>query len=92
MAGGQSVSMSGRVGSPSNRSEQTMATSVGDNSFLRLNHPDVHGDDAGSNGCLEGGASKPTDYSAEKSDHAKVKETLRLFNKHYLYFVKKKKE
>ncbi|XP_044466136.1 histone-lysine N-methyltransferase, H3 lysine-9 specific SUVH4-like isoform X2 [Mangifera indica] len=24
---------------------------------------------------------------AEKSDHAKVKETLRLFNKHYLHFV-----
>lgn len=24
---------------------------------------------------------------SEKSDHAKVKETLRLFNKHYLHFV-----
>ncbi|KAM2731037.1 hypothetical protein EV1_002214 [Malus domestica] len=52
MAGGQSVSMSGSVGSPSSRSEQTMATPAGDNSFLRLNHPDVHGDDAGSQGAV----------------------------------------
>jgi euchromatic histone-lysine N-methyltransferase len=35
---------------------------------------------------LEGGISKASD-SVEKSDHVRVKETLRLFNKHYLYFV-----
>ncbi|KAM1040448.1 hypothetical protein TB2_029286 [Malus domestica] len=86
------IRMGTSVGSPSNRSEQTMATPVSDNSFLRLNHPNIPDDDAGSNSCLECRASKPTDYSAEKSDHAEVKETLRLFNKHYLYFVKKKKE
>ncbi|XP_050150970.1 transcription factor-like protein DPB isoform X1 [Malus sylvestris] len=59
MAGGQSVSMSGSVGSPSSRSEQTMATPAGDNSFLRLNHPDVHGDDAGSQGAVGSVASLP---------------------------------
>ncbi|KAM1058335.1 hypothetical protein ACFX13_023559 [Malus domestica] len=53
----------------------------------KSSHAKNEAGDAGSNGCLEGGASKPTDSSAEKSDHAKVKETLRLFNKHYLYFV-----
>lgn len=50
MPGGQSVSMSGSVGSPSSRSEQTMATPAGDNTSLRLNHPDINGDDAGSVG------------------------------------------
>ncbi|KAH7538427.1 transcription factor-like protein DPB isoform X2 [Ziziphus jujuba] len=49
---GQSVSMSGSVGSPSSRSEQTMATPVSDNTFLRLNHLDIHGDDAGSQGAV----------------------------------------
>ncbi|XP_004307868.1 PREDICTED: transcription factor-like protein DPB-like [Fragaria vesca subsp. vesca] len=47
MRGGQSVSMSGSMGSPSSRSEQT-ATPAGDS--LRLNHPDVNGDDAGTAG------------------------------------------
>ncbi|KAM2870464.1 hypothetical protein FF1_018235 [Malus domestica] len=59
MARGQSVSMSGSVGSPSSRSEQTMATPAGDNSFLRLNHPDVHGDDAGSQGTFGSVTSLP---------------------------------
>ncbi|KAM2359099.1 hypothetical protein TB2_007622 [Malus domestica] len=59
MAGGQSVSMSGSVGSPSSRSEQTMATPAGDNSFLRLNHPDIHGDDAGSQGVVGSVTSLP---------------------------------
>ena len=49
---GQSVSMSGSVGSPSSRSEQTMATPASDNTFLRLNHLDIHGDDAGSQGAV----------------------------------------
>lgn len=50
---GQSVSMSGSVGSPSSRSEQTMATPAsGDNNVLRLNHLDIHADDAGSQGAL----------------------------------------
>ncbi|XP_008455659.1 transcription factor-like protein DPB isoform X1 [Cucumis melo] len=47
---GQSVSMSGSVGSPSSRSEQTMATPASDNTFLRLNNLDIHGDEAGSQG------------------------------------------
>ncbi|KAM6582988.1 hypothetical protein CsatB_009990 [Cannabis sativa] len=51
-ASGQSVSMSGSVGSPSSRSEQTMATPASDNTFLRLNHLDIHGDDAGSQGAV----------------------------------------
>lgn len=50
---GQSVSMSGSVGSPSSRSEQTMVTPAsGDNNVLRLNHLDIHADDAGSQGAL----------------------------------------
>ncbi|XP_048433651.1 histone-lysine N-methyltransferase, H3 lysine-9 specific SUVH4 isoform X2 [Pyrus x bretschneideri] len=53
----------------------------------KSSHAKNEAGDAGSNVGLEGGASKPTDSSVEKSDHAKVKETLRLFNKHYLYFV-----
>ncbi|GAV69623.1 E2F_TDP domain-containing protein/DP domain-containing protein [Cephalotus follicularis] len=47
---GQSVSTSGSVGSPSSRSEQAMATPASDNTFMRLNHLDIHGDDAGSQG------------------------------------------
>ncbi|XP_012082423.1 transcription factor-like protein DPB isoform X3 [Jatropha curcas] len=43
---GQSVSTSGSVGSPSSRSEQAMATPASDSTFLRLNHLDIHADDA----------------------------------------------
>lgn len=49
---GQSMSTSRSVGSPSSRSEQTMATPVSDNTFLRLNHLDIHGDEAGSQGAV----------------------------------------
>ena len=49
---GQSVSMSGSVGSPSSRSEQTMATPASENTFIRLNNLDIHGDDAGSQGAV----------------------------------------
>lgn len=49
---GQSISTSRSVGSPSSRSEQTMATPASDNTFLRLNHLDIHGDDAGSQGAV----------------------------------------
>ncbi|CAI0407696.1 unnamed protein product [Linum tenue] len=45
-AGGQSVSTSGSVGSPSSRSEQAIATPASDNTYLRLNHLDIHADDA----------------------------------------------
>lgn len=48
----QSMSTSRSVGSPSSRSEQTMATPASDNTFLRLNHLDIHGDDAGSQGAV----------------------------------------
>ncbi|XP_048236285.1 transcription factor-like protein DPB isoform X2 [Ricinus communis] len=46
VSGGQSVSTSGSVGSPSSRSEQAMATPASDSTFLRLNHLDIHADDA----------------------------------------------
>ncbi|KAK7366611.1 hypothetical protein VNO80_08606 [Phaseolus coccineus] len=49
---GQSMSTSRSVGSPSSRSEQTMATPASDNTFLRLNNLDIHGDDAGSQGAV----------------------------------------
>ncbi|KAA8533413.1 hypothetical protein F0562_031153 [Nyssa sinensis] len=49
---GQSVSTSGSVGSPSSRSEAAMATPASENTFLRLNHLDIHGDDAGSQGAV----------------------------------------
>ncbi|CAL1372970.1 unnamed protein product [Linum trigynum] len=45
-SGGQSVSTSGSVGSPSSRSEQAIATPASDNTYLRLNHLDIHADDA----------------------------------------------
>lgn len=48
---GQSVSTSGSVGSPSSRSEAALATPASENTFLRLNHLDIHGDDAGSQGA-----------------------------------------
>lgn len=48
---GQSVSTSGSAGSPSSRSEAAMATPASENTFLRLNHLDIHGDDAGSPGA-----------------------------------------
>ncbi|KAI3738264.1 hypothetical protein L2E82_28287 [Cichorium intybus] len=48
-ASGQSVSTSGSVGSPSTRSEATMAvTPATENTFMRLNHLDIHTDNAGS--------------------------------------------
>lgn len=49
---GQSVSTSGSVGSPSSRSEQALPTSASENAFVRLNHLDIHGDDAGSQGAV----------------------------------------
>ncbi|KAG5090002.1 hypothetical protein AAZX31_01G213800 [Glycine max] len=49
---GQSMSTSRSLGSPSSRSEQTMATPASDSTFLRLNHLDIHGDDAGSQGAV----------------------------------------
>lgn len=49
---GQSMSTSRSLGSPSSRSEQTMATPASDSTFLRLNHLDIHGDDAGSQGTV----------------------------------------
>ncbi|MBA0608040.1 hypothetical protein Godav_020290 [Gossypium davidsonii] len=49
---GQSVSTSGSVGSPSSRCELAMATPASENTFLRLNHLDIHGDDAGSQGAV----------------------------------------
>lgn len=49
---GQSISTSRSIGSPSSRSEQTMATPASDNTFLRLNHLDIHGDEAGSQGAV----------------------------------------
>ncbi|CAI0469196.1 unnamed protein product [Linum tenue] len=45
-SGGQSVSTSGSVGSPSSKSEQAIATPASDNTYLRLNHLDIHADDA----------------------------------------------
>ncbi|OWM69689.1 hypothetical protein CDL15_Pgr025538 [Punica granatum] len=49
---GQSVSTSGSIGSPSSRSElaQVATTPPSDSTFLRLNHLDIRGDDAGSPG------------------------------------------
>ncbi|XP_057984066.1 transcription factor-like protein DPB isoform X2 [Malania oleifera] len=49
---GQSISTSGSVGSPSSRSEPAMATPASENTVLRLNHLDIHGDDAGSQGAV----------------------------------------
>ncbi|KAK8649460.1 hypothetical protein V6N13_130189 [Hibiscus sabdariffa] len=50
---GQSVSTSGSVGSPSSRTELAMATpATENNTFLRLNHLDIQGDDAGSQGAV----------------------------------------
>ncbi|XP_039042185.1 transcription factor-like protein DPB [Hibiscus syriacus] len=49
---GQSVSTSSSVGSPSSRGEQAMATPASENTFLRLNHLEIHGDDAGSQGAI----------------------------------------
>ncbi|XP_042495669.1 transcription factor-like protein DPB [Macadamia integrifolia] len=51
---GQSVSTSGSAGSPSNRSEQAMATTASENTFIRLNHLDLREDDAGSQGGVVG--------------------------------------
>ncbi|CAA0842836.1 Transcription factor-like protein DPB [Striga hermonthica] len=47
---GQSISTSGSVGSPSSRSEATVAAPAGDSTFLLLNNLDIQGDDAGFQG------------------------------------------
>lgn len=51
---GQSASTSRSGGLPSSRSEQTTVTTVaGDNTFLKLNHLDIHADDdAASQGAV----------------------------------------
>ncbi|XP_043707079.1 transcription factor-like protein DPB isoform X2 [Telopea speciosissima] len=51
---GQSVSTSGSAGSPSSRSEQAMATPASENALIRLNHLNIGGDDAGSQGGVVG--------------------------------------
>ncbi|KDO49992.1 hypothetical protein CISIN_1g018827mg [Citrus sinensis] len=61
---GQSVSTSGSVGSPS----QSMATPASDSTFLRLNHLDIHGDDAGSQGAVVGGKKKKRGQRAGGGD------------------------
>lgn len=61
---GQSVSTSGSVGSPS----QSMATPASDSTFLRLNHLDIHGDDAGSQGTVVGGKKKKRGQRAGGGD------------------------
>ncbi|CAB4275523.1 hypothetical protein PRUPE_3G313600 [Prunus persica] len=58
----------------------------------RRSHAENEAQEASSNGALEGGTGKPSDPLVEKSDHVKVKETLRLFNKHYLYFVQEEEK
>ncbi|KAK4776096.1 hypothetical protein SAY87_024057 [Trapa incisa] len=51
---GQSLSTSGSAGSPSGRSETAMAvTPAIDSTFLRINHLDIHADDAGSQGVAD---------------------------------------
>ncbi|KAL8154159.1 hypothetical protein V2J09_011919 [Rumex salicifolius] len=47
---GQSVSTSGSVGSPSSRSEAGLATPAGENTFNRLSHLEIHGEDSSSQG------------------------------------------
>lgn len=52
---GQSVSTSGSVGSPSSRNEAAavaLPTPATDNTIFRLNHLDIHADDAGSQGAV----------------------------------------
>eukprot|EP00262_Sarcandra_glabra_P009980 TRINITY_DN24823_c0_g1_i1.p1 TRINITY_DN24823_c0_g1~~TRINITY_DN24823_c0_g1_i1.p1 ORF type:complete len:354 (+),score=53.35 TRINITY_DN24823_c0_g1_i1:178-1239(+) len=52
---GQSISTSGSAGSPSSRCDPPMATPASENTFIRLNHLDIHGDDdAGSQGAVVG--------------------------------------
>ncbi|XP_058109655.1 transcription factor-like protein DPB [Magnolia sinica] len=51
---GQSISTSGSAGSPSSRSEPAITTPVSKNTFVRLNNLDIHGDDAGSQGTING--------------------------------------
>ncbi|XP_038979578.1 transcription factor-like protein DPB isoform X2 [Phoenix dactylifera] len=56
LSGGQSASTSGSAGSPSSRSEPTTAaTPASESTFVRMNHLDIHGDDAGSSqGAVSG--------------------------------------
>lgn len=49
---GQSGSTSRSAGLPSSRSEQTTGTAAGDNAALKLNHLDIHDDDAASQAVL----------------------------------------
>ncbi|KAK3445415.1 transcription factor-like protein DPB isoform X1 [Eucalyptus grandis] len=64
---GQSVSTSGSMGSPSSRSEQAMATPASESTFLRMNHLDIQGDDAGSQGDV-GGKKKKRGQRAAAGD------------------------
>lgn len=50
VSGGQSMSTSGSVGSPSSRSEAAIATTASDSAIMRMNNLDIQGDDAGSQG------------------------------------------
>lgn len=50
-SGGQSLSTSGSVGSPSSRSEVAIATTASDSAIMQMNSLDIQGDDAGSQGA-----------------------------------------
>ncbi|KAK6940473.1 Transcription factor DP, C-terminal [Dillenia turbinata] len=79
---GQSVTTSGSFGSPSSRSElaaaAAAATPASESTFLRLNHLDIHGDDAGSQGAV-GGRKKKRGQRAVGGD--KGGRGLRQFSK-----------
>ncbi|OVA06959.1 Transcription factor E2F/dimerization partner (TDP) [Macleaya cordata] len=52
---GQSISTSGgSAGSPSSKSEPAMAVPTSENTFVRLNHLDINGEDAGSQEAVVG--------------------------------------
>lgn len=46
-SGGQSASTSSSVGSPSSRIEPVATTPASENTLVRLNHLEIHGDDEG---------------------------------------------
>nr|XP_043612774.1 transcription factor-like protein DPB [Erigeron canadensis] len=65
---GQSVSTSGSAGSPSTRSDVAMAaTPASENTFLRLNHLDIHAEDAGSQVASAATAGSKTKKRAQRA-------------------------
>ncbi|OVA18009.1 Transcription factor E2F/dimerization partner (TDP) [Macleaya cordata] len=78
VSGGQSISTSGSVGSPSSRIEHPMSTPVSEKTLSRFDHLDIQGEDVGSRSAVTGKKKKRVQQRAVGGD--KTGRGLRQFS------------